>query len=113
MDVSSKYQISFCTACTAELSAYLLSDNLYWPLSTKAPSGLSPFPRMTIGSLLLSLVQTRALAVTTAQLSEVDRIEIELNTLRMRWRAVWDRKAHAEFDARVRRWKQFLAQLHR
>jgi len=113
MEISFQYQLSFCAACLDELGEYLLTDNLYWPLGARAPLGAPAYTRMTIGSILLHLENARALAVAVDQVSEVDRIESELNKLRIRWRVAWERKAHEEFQGRLRRWGQYLAELNR
>jgi len=112
-DISFQYMLNFCIASQVEMRDYLLAKILYWPLQTRAPSGDPSYPMMTIGSVMLAVVQARALAMTTMQRMELDRIEIDLYTLRKRWRAAWERKAHEEFQARLRRWGQFLVELRR
>jgi uncharacterized protein YukE len=112
-NISFQYMLNFCIACQFEMRDYLLAKILYWPLQARAPSGEPTYPMMTIGSVMLVMMQARALAMTTMQSMELDRVEIDLYTLRKRWRATWERKAHEEFHARLRRWSQFIVELRR
>lgn len=82
-----------------ELEEYLLSKELYWPISTRGFS----LPRLTIGGILLSKVRLEA---------REDRIEslvMQLGGVRSKWRVGWETKAGREVQARMRLWSNYLA----
>ncbi len=87
-----------------ELSDYLLSKELYWPLS-------SSLPRLTIGGLLLAQKRLEARAVSVSPAAQADFLDLEsqLDAVRTKWRAAWERKAAREVRARYDLWENYLA----
>ncbi len=81
-------------AALAELKDYLLSDILYYPLTAS-------MPRLTIGGLLLA--QRRLHAYENAS-----PLDLQLDTLRTKWRAAWEKKTAQELDARLTLWRNYL-----
>ncbi|MBE9525182.1 MAG: hypothetical protein IMY76_08780 [Chloroflexi bacterium] len=112
-DISFHYELNFCIACVAELRDYLFSEKLYWPLQSKAFPSKPNYPMMTIGAVLLAMKQARTLATTMSHYGELDRVEENLATLQKEWGGVWKIKAKEEFNARLRRWGQYLTDLRR
>ena len=86
-----------------ELEAYLLSAELFWPLA-----GSADLPRLTIGGLMLAGKRLQARATSPAGQAELAELEGRLGIQRLRWGAVWERKARREAHARLALWRDFL-----
>ena len=109
---SAAYDITFLTASAADLNNYLLSNELYWPLNLRNLKGERPYPRMTLGWILLS--QTRLNArddLLDTQHQELRSASSKIATLRSRWLSAWRAKAQQEFAARLKLWAQFMNDL--
>ena len=76
------------------LEAYLLSDEIYYPMT-------SPLPSLTVGGLLLA--QRRLHAYENAS-----PLDFRFDTLRTKWRANWEKKATKELRTRLRLWGNYL-----
>jgi len=98
----------FFEAGVGGMEAYLLSNELFWPLS-----GGHSLPRLTIGGLLLAGRRLRARTTTPAGRDEVNSLEAQLADIRSRWRAAWERKAGREVHSRLGLWQDFLAEYQR
>lgn len=77
-----------------ELQDYLLSRELYWPLSAA-----SSLPRLTLGGLLLAMQRLGPRADSQAA---------QIEALRSKWRTAWDAKASREVRARGDLWRSYL-----
>ena len=82
-----------------ELGEYLLSKELYWPISARGHS----LPRLTIGAILLA--QTRL----EARGERIENLATQLDGLRSKWRMAWETKAGREFQSRFGLWNNYLA----
>lgn len=89
---------AFFEAALDDLEAYLLSDELYWPLSMR---GIS-LPRLTLGGLLLTWRRLQAYGESRPD------DEQRLSYWRERWRAAWEKKARREFASRFNLWRNYL-----
>jgi hypothetical protein len=94
---SAEQDIRFLTEGLPQLQDYLLSNELYWPLSNS-------LPRLTPGSVLLTLER---LDVTRPD--EARKFRAELEPMRARWRVAWEKKAAREMVNRLRLWSQYLS----
>lgn len=95
---------AFVRAGLEELENYLLSDELYWPLS-----GYGNLPRLTIGGLLLSFRRVRARGHLAIEQAEIIGRTIALDLIRSKWRSAWERKIRRELRSRLDLWKNYLA----
>ncbi len=86
-----------------ELEDYLLSRELFWPLS----GGKDP-PRLTLGGLLLSCVRLQARATSLKKAADLHQMELALGEIRVKWPAAWERKATQEVQARTGLWRDYL-----
>jgi hypothetical protein len=93
---SPEQDIQFLMESLPQLQAYLLSNELYWPLS-------GSLPRLTLGSLLLALAR---MDVVQPESAEKYRQQVEI--VRAKWRMAWEKKAVRETANRLRLWSQFL-----
>lgn len=82
-----------------ELEDYLLSDELYWPISARGYD----LPRLTIGGILLA--QTRL----EARNERIESLVAQLDTVRAKWRVAWETKAGRGVQARMRLWGNYLS----
>lgn len=108
-----EYNLSLAGAILSDLEGYLLSSDLYWPLGTKAPPGGPPFPRLTLGSLLLTLDELTAQKEShlTTHSVQRDRLLIQFQAFQDRWPAGMERKATHEMQSRLYLWKSYLAEI--
>ncbi len=95
--ISTAQDSQFLTESLPQMQAYLLSNELYWPLRNS-------LPRLTLGSVLLSLAR---LEVTRP--GEAQKFRADLEPVRVKWRVAWEKKAARELANRLRLWSQYLS----
>ncbi len=108
---SIQYDLAFLQAGIPELQGYLLSHEIYWPLGLAAPLGERPYPRMTLGWLLLAQTHARGWLTTDlypAQTTVVENLSQEMAEMRGRWQTAWAKKAAQEFSSRLKLWVNFI-----
>lgn len=90
---------AYLEAGIPELETYLLSNELYWPITTRG----YVLPRLTIGGILLakSRLEARSEGIGTF----VEHIDL----VHTKWRVAWEAKADREVQARFRLWSNYLA----
>lgn len=96
--------LAFVQTGLEELEAYLLSDELFWPLS-----GPASLPRLTPGGLLLALRRLDGRSISPAEAAQVTGLETRLGAARSKWRSAWEKKTRREVRARLDLWKNYLA----
>ncbi len=106
--IAPEYDLRYLQAALIDLEGYLLSDELYWPIGASVRAGEPAFPRLTLGSVLLSLKRLEARPLTQQQQAELERLKNKMDVTFNRWRAAWGRKAAAGFKARLNLWRDFL-----
>jgi len=89
--------LQFVKESLPQLQDYLLSNELYWPLS-------GSLPRLTLGALWLTLKRMEVFLPAEAQKAQ-PRVE----TIHVKWRNAWEKKAARETANRLRLWSQFLS----
>jgi hypothetical protein len=109
------YELSYIQAGLEELEAYLLSKEVFWPVSTPAPLRL--FPKLTIGNLLLSQKKLEGYSVggqlATVQRSTFSHLKREIEGFSEKWAVAWKTKAAQEFQSRLRQWTHYLNDLEK
>jgi hypothetical protein len=105
---SAEYDIRYLEAGLLDLEGYLLSREIYWPVGASAPAGGPPYPRLTLGNLLLSRARLGARPLSPAQTTQLERLDRQLEEKRSQWRAAWGHKAQLEFHHRLNLWRDFL-----
>lgn len=101
--------LQFVKAGVEDLPDYLLSKELFWPLS--APKFGTSLPRFTIGGLLAALRRLQALADTPAMQAELQEIQKRVDRFRASRRVAWETKAAREFRSRFTLWQNFISDL--
>ncbi len=89
---------AYLEAGIPELGDYLLSNELYWPITARGYD----LPRLTIGGLLL------ARARLEARRERFESLEAQLGAIRSKRRVAWETKADREVQARIRLWNDYL-----
>ncbi len=102
------YEIGYLRAGVVNLEAFLLSDELYWPLNASAPNSQPPYPLLTLEGVFLSQARLEAMPLTLAQQAEWGQLLPELHLVRSRWRVAWEKKAARAFSSRLNMWRNFL-----
>jgi hypothetical protein len=102
------YDIGYTEAGLDVLKDYLLSEEMFWPLSVHPPSGEPPYPRFTLGGLLLSLKRLSAYHKSSTQEEQLNRVNLRLDFIRSQWRAAWEKKAGYNFNTRLHMWREFI-----
>ena len=90
---------AYLEAGIPDLENYLLSDELYWPISARGYD----LPRLTIGGILL--VQARL----EARSERIESLVVRLDGIRSKWRVAWETKAGRGVQARMRLWGNYLS----
>jgi hypothetical protein len=110
MNKSFEYDYRYFQAGLEVIEAYLLSDEVFWPLNTNPPEGSPDYPRLTLGGILLS--KERLIAYPTTRNQEVQRQQVisDLDLARSKWRVAWEKKARRSFSVRLRMWGDFIAE---
>jgi hypothetical protein len=106
--LTASYDLNYLRAGLDQLESYLLSKDIYRPLGLQPAHGLPPYPQLTLGWLLLARLRAQATAQTPAERLELERLSLQLDALRSRWRSAWGLKAQAEARARLNLWRDFL-----
>ena len=89
--------IRFFAEAMPQLQDYLLSNELFWPLS-------GSLPRLTPGCILLTMAR-----MSVFQPVEAQRLGIQLKVVRAKWHSAWEKKVIREIGNRTRLWAQFLS----
>ncbi len=96
-----------------ELKPYLRSAEVFWPFSTSPDLPGGPFPRMTLGAVLLTLDELEALRreMTPQQATRFERLRGEWETAERKYAVALEQKAAHEYRNRFNLWKAYLADL--
>ncbi len=109
------YDLAFLRSGYEELESYLLSDELFWPL-TGHPSGQPvPFFKLTLGNLLLSMQRLSAYDLggdlSPQERAEFTKLQASVEATQQKWQVAWQKKASQEFLSRFNQWVHVLNDL--
>jgi hypothetical protein len=105
--------LRFFEAGVANLEAYLLSNELYWPLNLANHPGEPPFPRLTLGNLLLARTSLAGRWNPLEQQARLGKLMTDFELQRSRWRVAWGNKAARSFRSRLNMWRDYLEEYRR
>ncbi|MFO7623333.1 MAG: hypothetical protein R6V73_03210 [Anaerolineales bacterium] len=105
---SIEYDLNYLQAGLEDLEGYLLSKELYWAIDASAPTGETPYPRMTLGNLFLARARLSDRRLSTAERVQLDHLNKRIQDVRQQWLVAWGKKSVREFSARLRLWRDFL-----
>jgi hypothetical protein len=92
--MSTEKDQQYLTAGVPQLQDYLLSGQLYYPLSMS-------LPQLTLGGILLAL---RRMGNRAA------KFEAQVEVIRSKWQSAWDVKSSREVRARSELWANYLSE---
>jgi hypothetical protein len=105
---SIEYDLRYLRAALADLEGYLLSKELYWPISAKPPHGDPPYPRFTLGGILIARQSLSGRLLDSTGQEEYQEITRRFDETRAKWRTAWGQKAARSFSARLNQWNSFI-----
>ena len=105
--------LALADAMCEDLEPYLQSPELYWPVSARLPAEVPPAPRLSLGTLQLTLDELGAQRASLSPTQETRRLKLDsrLEAARGRHGAALQRKALAEQGSRLRLWRAYLDDL--
>jgi len=92
--------LDFFIQGVGELKEYLLSNEIYW--------NLSGFPRLTIGSLLLSRIYLKKSKLVSDDQVTFQEADTHLDEIKLKWRVAWENKILNEIGSRFTLWQNYL-----
>jgi hypothetical protein len=107
------HHLDLVSAMLEEMEDYLLSAEVFWPLDRRTRRGTSPFPRLTLGTLLITFDQLRAAEqdMDPAQDAAHRRLMMRMDLLRMKHAVAMEIKATREGATRLNLWRAFVTEL--
>ena len=102
------YDLRYIQAGLEVLSNYLLSDEVFWPLSVISSVGEPDYPQLTLGGLLLCRARLVAYHKSHDQTVQVNQLNSKLDLIRSKWRVAWENKAVHSYSVRLRMWRDFI-----
>lgn len=103
------YNLNLASAMLEELEDYILSSEVFWPISKRSPTG-SPFPRLTLGGLMLTLneLKVQEIDMSPSQRADHERLLRQMDRVRVKWAVGLERKAAQELSSRLNLWRAYL-----
>jgi hypothetical protein len=105
---SFEYDLRYLQAGLDVMEDYLLSDEVFWPLSANPPEGAPDYPRLTLGGMLLAKERLAACRTTHPHEVQWQQVISDFDRIRSKWRVAWEKKAEHSFSVRLRMWRDFI-----
>jgi hypothetical protein len=108
-----EHNLYLTSAMLEEMEGYLHSGEVFWPLERRAARGAPPFPRLTLGTLLLTLDQLEAVRdeMTASQAADYQRLRMQMDMLQNKHVVALEGKAGREAQARLNLWRATIIDL--
>jgi hypothetical protein len=108
-----EYNLALAQAILEQLEPFLQAADAFWPLSARPPGSGIPFPRLSLGALLLTLDELRATepALDPAGRSATQAVEADFDRISQKWTVAVERKALSESSQRISIWRAYLDDL--
>jgi len=105
--------IGLASAMADEFEDYLLSSEVFWPLSRRPGASEAPYPRLSLGSLSLTLDELAALEgdLAGAQAAQSRQAILRIEGLRGKWSSSVAEKAAREPRTRLDLGRAYLEDL--
>lgn len=102
--------LAFLRASVPELEKYLLSEQLYYPITcAKGRQLTGETTQLTLGNLLLSTARLKVAGLQPEERLEFETLLREVEQIRSRWRSHWIQKVEREIPNRLRLWRNYLS----
>jgi hypothetical protein len=110
--LSINYNLALLEEMMAEFEDYLLSQELFWPLQKRSYER-TPFPRLSLGSLILTLDELSAQesSMDAKQGEHYRQLLEKFKNLSQSKQAAIEKKAAREVKTRITLWDAFLQDL--
>jgi len=107
------YSLDLLSLQLDEYESYILSKELYWPLSHRAPAGSRPFLKLTTGNLMLNIneITVNLDLLNESQEQRYFQLILTWDALRQKWRSTIQEKALIELRSRVNLWSAYIDDL--
>jgi hypothetical protein len=104
-----EYNLNLASFMLEEIEDYILSSEVFWPLSKRSPAG-SVLPRLTLGGLMLTLNELKAQEkdMSPSQRTDHDKFLLQMERVRVKWAVGLERKAAQELRSRLNLWRAYL-----
>ena len=104
------HNLELASAMLEEMEDYLLSNEVFWPLERSVGRAA---PRLTLGTLLLTLDQLEAMRsdMTPAQDASLEKLIMQMDLVRGKHAVALERKAGREAGSRLNLWRGFVNDL--
>jgi hypothetical protein len=100
----SLYDLHYLQHGQSSLEEFVLSADLFWPISISPSAVELPYPSLTIEGILLARARLQARKLLFDQQSEFTIVNHQIDKICSRWRSAWGRKATRAFHARLNLW---------
>lgn len=110
---SLEYNLELASLMLAELNSFLLTDEAFWPLGETASTSGPPFPRMSLGQLMLTFdeLQVQAERMEPKQIQQFQDLSDQLEAIRAERPVNLEKKALAETKQRANLWSAYINDL--
>jgi hypothetical protein len=105
---SIEYDLRYLKAALVDLEGYLLSKEIYWPIGIRPPQSDPPYPRLTLGGILISRQSLKGRSMDADQKKEYGNLTGRIDETRTHWRSAWGTKAAREYSSRLVQWNNFI-----
>jgi hypothetical protein len=105
-----EYNVALARAILEDLEQFLQSPEAFWPLTITFPTPGIPFPRQSLGVLLVTLDELRVMEqAADAEIRSASLgFEREFDRIRQKWPVAVERKALTEASQRLSLWSAYL-----
>jgi hypothetical protein len=94
------------------LAEYILLPEVYRSLTpVRGSGGAGGMSQLALGNILLSLRRLQAISLSDPEKSELAELCKQIEQVRDRWRANWERKARRERADRLHLWQNYIKDL--
>ncbi len=106
------YSLELLGTMLEEFNDFLLSKETFWPLGSASRTG-RPFPRLSLGQLLLTRDELRVQAeeMEPKQIEAYSQLEEKWQQIREERAANLEKKALAEISQRLNLWRAYVQEL--
>jgi hypothetical protein len=105
---SARYDLIYLDAAIFALKDFILADELFWPIGVSPPTGNPPFPRLTMGGLLLARERLNARQLLLDQEAQFIKLVYKMQAIIAEWESAWKYKAARAFQMRLNMWRDFI-----
>jgi hypothetical protein len=108
-----EYNLDLLQEVLEDIEPFLLSPELFWPITAKPPKGSPPFPNLSLGGLLLTEDELIAQKdrMNPEQAARYSRLRLKRQGVWRKWLSTIQRKAVREMAMRCNLWRSYVVEL--